>query len=149
MNIRLATAKDAAGVAAILRKHYEKDYKGFVTFNGAYIKKKMKENGFYFVAEDNRKIIGCQRASIIDLDLAELRTLCVDEKHRRKGVARELINTTLDFLKKKRMRKVVARTKSDNKAIIKLLKSMGFKKEGHFREHFRKKVNIIQWYRFL
>ncbi len=149
MSIRLATAKDAANVAAILRKHYVDDYKGYVTFNDAYVKKKMKENSFYFIAEDGKKIIGCQRASIIDLDLAELRTLCVDEEHRRKGIARELIAATIVFLKKKKMRKVVARTKSDNKASINLLRKAGFKREGHFREHFRKNVDIIQWYRFL
>lgn len=149
MKIKLAKIKDASRIARLLKKYYEKDYKGYVQFTPNYIKSKMKNKGFFFIAENENRIIAVQRASIIDLDLAELRTLCVEEDYRRNGIARELIETAIVFLKNKKMRKVVARTRSDNKPIIKLLISLGFKKEGYFKEHFRKGTDIIQWYKFL
>jgi ribosomal protein S18 acetylase RimI-like enzyme len=148
MKIRLAKEKDAAAVAVIIKKHHQSDYMGYATFSASYVKDKMKKNNFYFVAED-KKIIGCIRASIVDLDLAEIRTLCVDEQYRGKGIAKQLVKTALTCLKKKKMRKVVARTKSDNKEAISLFKSFGFEQEGYFKEHFRKGIDIVQMGLFL
>ena len=91
MKTRLATAKDSEEVAAIIKRHAQDDYMGYATFNDTYIKDKMKKNNFFFVAEDSDKIVGCIRASIVDLDLAEIRTLCVDEGYRKKGLATELL----------------------------------------------------------
>ena len=149
MKIRLAARKDAKDVAAIIKKHSESDYMGYATFNEKYILEKMKKNNFFFVAEDNRKIMGCIRASIVDLDLAEIRQTCVDESYREKGVATKLLEHALELLKKKKMRKVAARAKADNAPAIALFEKMGFEKEGYFREHYRKGVDIIQFGKFL
>ena len=149
MKIRLATAKDAKDVAAIIKRHSQKDYMGYVTFKDTYIRDKMKKNNFFFVAEDAGKIIGCTRASIVDIDLAEIRTLCVDEQYRKQGIATELMQTALDFLKKEKMRKVVARSKPDNEDALKLFKKFGFVQEGYFKEHYRKGIDIIQLAKFL
>ena len=149
MKIKLATAKDAEEVSAIIKRHAQQDYMGYATFNESYIKEKMKKNNFFFAAVDNEKIIGCIRASIVDIDLAEIRTLCVDETYRGKGLATELLQTSLDFLKKKKMRKVVARSKADNKEAIRLFEKLGFEKEGYFKEHYREGIDIIQLGKFL
>ena len=149
MKIRLAIAKDAKDVAAIIKRHAQDDYMGYVTFKEAYIKDKMKKNNFFFVAEDSDKIIGCIRASIVDLDLAEIRTLCVDEGYRKKGLATELLQEALKLLREKKMRKVAARSKADNTDAIRLFEKAGFEKEGYFREHYRKGIDIIQMGKFL
>ena len=154
MKIRLAAAKDAKDVADIIKRHAQDDYMGYATFNESYIKNKIKKNNFFFVAlvKDagaSERIVGCIRASIVDLDLAEIRTLCVDEDHREKGIATQLLETALDFLKKKKMRKVAARSKADNKTAIKLFERLGFEKEGYFKEHYRKGVDVVQMAKFL
>ena len=149
MKTRLATAKDSEEVAAIIKRHAQDDYMGYATFNDTYIKDKMKKNNFFFVAEDSDKIVGCIRASIVDLDLAEIRTLCVDEGYRKKGLATELLQGALKFLREKKMRKVAARSKADNTEAIRLFEKAGFEKEGYFREHYRKGIDIIQMGKFL
>lgn len=149
MKIRLAAKKDAAEVAKTIKRHSQTDYMGYVTFGEGYITEKMKKNNFYFVAEEKGEIVGCVRATIVDLDLAEIRTLCVDEGHREQGVATQLLETSLRFLKKKKMRKVVARSKPDNIAAISLFKKFGFVQEGYFREHYRKGIDVVQMAKFL
>ncbi len=148
MEIRLATEKDAKAVADIIKRHSKDDYMGYVTFDDRYIREKMKKNNFYFVADDNG-VIGCTRASIVDLDLAEIRTLCVDEAHRRKGLASQLLEKTIELLREKKMRKIVARTKADNKESLALFEKFGFEKEGFFKEHYRKGIDIVQLSSFL
>ena len=96
MKIRLVVAKDAKDIAAIIKRHAQQDYMGYATFNESYIKDKMKKNNFFIVSEDKDKIIGCIRASIVNLDLAEIRTLCVDEPYRKQGIATELLENAID-----------------------------------------------------
>ncbi|MBI3190800.1 GNAT family N-acetyltransferase [archaeon] len=157
-DITIAKEKDAGVVASILKRHYEDVYKGYVTFNAVYVRKKMAGKNYYLIACERgkkngkvqpKKIIGCIRASIVDIDLAELRTLCVDSEFRNLGIGKTLVIDALGLLKKNKVRKVVARAKPENKKIIKILKSLDFRKEGYFREHFRKGDDIIQFYRFL
>lgn len=151
MKIRLAAKKDARDVAAIIKRHSQSDYMGYATFSESYIKEKMKKNNFFFVAaaKNNKTIVGCIRASIVDLDLAEIRQVCVDEEYRKKGIAGKLLQAALGLLKKKNMRKVAARTKADNADAIRLFEKAGFEKEAYFREHYRKGVDIIQFGKFL
>lgn len=148
MNIRLAAAKDAEDIAMMLRRHHKDDYMGYVTFGGGYIRGKMKKNNFFLVAED-KKIIGCVRASIVDIDLAEIRSLCVEAQHRAKGVATQLVGEAIELMRKDGMRKLVARAKADNKGAIALFEKLGFKEEGYFREHYRKGVDVVQMAMFL
>ena len=157
MKILLATDKDAKLVADIIKRHSQTDYMGYATFNESYIKDKMKKNNFFFIAvtkdagasSASKRIIGCIRASIVDVDLAEIRTLCVDEDYRKRGIATQLIETTLDLLKKNKVRKLVARSKADSTVAIKLFEKMGFEREGYFREHYRKGIDVVQMAKFL
>lgn len=153
MEIRRATAKDADEIAAIIKKHYREDYMGYVTFSGSYIKEKMKKDNFFFVAENGlnntKKIVGCIRASIVDMDLADIRSLCVYEEYRGKGVAKQLLQAALDLLREKKMRKICARAKSDNASAISVFKSAGFEQEGCFKEHYRKGIDIVQMFKFI
>ena len=149
MEIRKATVKDAATIAAIIKKHYREDYMGYVTFNEAYIKDKMKKDNFFFVAVEKDIIVGCIRASIVDIDLADIRSLCVDEEYRGKGVAKQLVQEALQILKEKKMRKIIARAKADNANAIKVFSAAGFEQEGYFKEHYRKGIDIIQMFKFL
>lgn len=149
MKISLATAKDAKEVAALIKNHSQTDYMGYVMFKDTYIKDKMKKNNFFLVTRQADRIVGCIRASIVDLDLAEIRTLCVEEEYRKQGIATELLNEAVGLMKKKGMRKLVARSKSDNRDAIRLFEKAGFEQEGYFREHYRKGIDVVQMAKFL
>ena len=152
-SIRLALPKNAVEIAAIIKRHSETDYMGYVTFTDKYVKEKMKKNNFYIIAttktQNEDKIIGCIRASIVDIDLAEIRNVCVDKEYQGKGIASALMKEALDLLKKKKMRKVAIRCKADNKASMALFTKFGFEKEGYFKEHYRKGIDIVQYGKFL
>ena len=148
MQIRLAEKKDAKPIAEIIKRHFETDYMGFANFDEAYIKEKMKKDAF-FVAEDDGKIIACIRTSIVDIDLAEIRTLCVDREFQRKGIANMLIDEAIRLLMEKKMRKIIARAKAGNIEAINLFKKNGFEQEGYFKEHYRQGIDVVQLYRFL
>ncbi len=147
--IRLAMENDAKDIAAIIKRHSQDDYMGYVTFDDSYVREKMKKNNFYFVAEEGGVIVGCIRASIVDLDLAEIRTMCVDEPHRRRGLASQLLIEALKLLKQKGMRKVASRSKADAKEAIAFFEKNGFAKEGYFKEHYRKGIDIVQFGKFI
>ena len=155
--IRLANEQDAPIIADIIKKHYEEDYMGFVTFNEGYVKEKMKKNNFYFVAEIEKQtdgtsvleIVGCLRASVVDIDLAEIRNICVEERYRNQGIATQLLEAVLALLKEKHMRKIVARTIAWNDKAIKFFKTFGFEQEGLFKEHYRKGIDVVQLYKFV
>lgn len=147
ITIRLAEKKDAKPIADIIKRHFESDYMGFAAFGETYIREKMKKD-FFLVAENNG-IVGCIRLSIVDIDLAEIRTLCVDKEFRSRGIGQKLIDEAIKLLKERKMRKLIARTKSDNKEAIKLFEKNGFEQEGYFKEHYRKGIDVVQFFRFL
>ena len=147
MQIRPADKTDAKEIAEIIKRHFETDYMGFASFDEKYIKEKMKKDRF-FVADDDGTV-GCIRISFVDLDLTEIRSLCVDEEYRKKGVAQNLLEAGINFMKEKKMRKIISRVKSDNKDAIKIFEKNGFKQEGYFIEHYRKGIDVVQLYRFL
>ena len=146
MNIRNATKEDAQQIAEIVKRHFETDYMGFANFRESYIKAKMKKDVFFVTG---KPINACIRIAILDTDLADIRTLCVDEEHRGKGVAQQLLGAAMEFLKSKNMRKVIARTKSDNESAIALFVKNGFAQEGYFKEHYRKDIDVVQLFKFL
>ncbi|HLD85161.1 MAG TPA: GNAT family N-acetyltransferase [archaeon] len=149
MEIRIADKNDAKPIVEIIKKHHEEDYMGYVTFDESYIKGKINKNNFFLVAEENDIIVGCVRASLVEMDLAEIRNMCVYKEYRGKGVAKHLLEFALNLLKEKLMRKVVARVKADNISAITVFKSAGFEQEGYFKEHYRSGIDIVQLYKFV
>lgn len=149
MKIENAKADDAKEIAALIQKPFGKDYEPFKIDESRIIEKMKDEKNQFIIAREGEKIIGVIRTSIEDFDLAELRWLAVEEKYRGKGIGTELVKFALDSLKKRRMRKVVARTMSTDAAAISLFMNLKFEIEGYFRDHFRKGTNIIQFARFL
>ncbi len=148
MKIRSANLKDAKEISKIIGRNLGKDYKPF-RITKELVEEEMRDNSKFFVAVFDNKIIGSVRYSIVDLDLAELRWLVVDKPHRNNGVGTNLTKRALNSLKRKNIRKVVARTQSNNKFSIRILLELGFYIEGYFREHYRKGTDILQFAKFL
>ncbi|HLC67999.1 MAG TPA: GNAT family N-acetyltransferase [archaeon] len=147
MQIRLATREDAPAIAKMIRDHAQTDYMGYATFDEGYIKDKMKRDVF-LVAEDGG-LAGCLRISLVDVDLAEIRTLSVYEEFRRKGLASRMLEVGFDLMEKRKIRKVIARIKAGNTPAIDMFKKFGFEQEGYFKEHYRKGIDVVQMAKFL
>ncbi len=149
IKISKAGSKDSDKIAGLIQNHLGRDYKP-LRITKEIIEEKMKERGNgFFVAKDGNRVVGTIRYSVKDLDLVDLRWLVVEDVHRYKGIGTELLNTALKELKKRRMRKVVARIMSDSKEPITVFLKGGFQIEGYFREHYRKGTDIIQFSRFI
>lgn len=149
MKIETAKINDSKNIADLIQKNFGKDYELFRIDESRILEKMKDEKNQFIAAKEGEKIIGVVRASIEDLDLAELRWLAVEEECRGKGIGTELIRFALSFLKEKKMRKAVARTKSSDAVATSLFLNLGFEIEGYFRDHFRKGTNIIQFAKFI
>ncbi|MCD6215649.1 MAG: GNAT family N-acetyltransferase [Candidatus Aenigmarchaeota archaeon] len=148
MEIKTATIENAKEVSRLLNEEFGKDYEP-EHFTEEYVIDKINDekNGFLIAIEDG-KIIGVVRYSIIDIDLAELRTLSVSGEFKDKGIGVKLVETALEELKSRNVRKVVARTKTEKIPMHTMIEA-GFLPEAYLKEHFRKGVDIIQWRKFL
>ena len=142
---KLATKKEASGIAKLLQKKYGKHYRP-IKFTPNFIKSRLKRKDvFYVVAIENKKIIGTIRATKVDMDLVEFR----HEVFSSVEIGKELVKKILKILKNKKIRKVVARTISIDRLNNKIYKSLKFKREGYFKNHYRKGTHIIQYAKFL
>jgi len=149
MKIRQATLKDAEEISKLIDRNLGKDYKPFKITKELVEEKMSDKNNKFFVAVSDNKIIGSIRYSIVNLDLAELRWLVVDNPYRNKGIGTNLTRAALNSLKRKNMRKVVGRTQSNNKFSIRILLELSFYIEGYFKEHYREGTDILQFAKFL
>lgn len=81
-----------------------------------------KEIATFFVAEEEKQIVGCVQLDIYSKKLAEIRSLVVDKKFRSNGIGSALLRACLKYAKQKGIREVLAVT-----ADIPYFKKHGFK----------------------
>ena len=133
--IRIAKKEDADRVTLLLKK-LKKDYRRG-KFTKRCVEGKMASGKDFFVLSGK----GMTRRSIVNKDIAEFRFLVKgDEK---------LVRFSLNSLKRKNIRKVLARFRSDDTESLSLFTKTGFLPEGYFKEHYRRKVDIVQLCKFL
>lgn len=145
---RLAKAEDADVIAKIVQENLGGDF--VKKISSSLVREKLKDKKDIFVlAVTGSKIIGVSRASFEDVDLAEIRWLAVDSECRNSGIGTGLVEKTAEFLKELGKRKITARVRADSTIPLSIFSKTGFEKEGHFREHYRKGVDIIQFGRLL
>ncbi len=146
---RLAGAEDAEEIARTVQENLGGELSP-KKISASLVKEKLKDKKDVFVvAVTDGKIIGVSRASFEDLDLAEIRWLAVEKNYRNKGIGTGLVEKTLEALKDKGKRKITARVRADSLVPLSIFSRLGFEKEGYFREHYRKGVDIIQLGKFL
>jgi len=86
MNIRSAKISDAEAIYALINFYAERDRMLFRPLDDIY------ENLQAFtVAELDGKVVGCCALQIIWSDLAEIKSLAVDEAHKDKGIGKMLV----------------------------------------------------------
>ena len=81
-----------------------------------------------FLVIEQKEIMGYIVACLCDLGLrAEILRIAVHPDHRRKGIAKELIETMLQLLSKENVESVELEVNSANRSAVKLYEKIGFK----------------------
>jgi amino-acid N-acetyltransferase len=110
MPIRPATIHDVHAIQAIINSHAEFGRMLFKSL--AQIFEDLRDFAV-FVSDDpadNGKILGCVALTIIWADLAEVRSLAVDESQRGKGIGSKLTLWTIDEARRLEIRKLMTLT---------------------------------------
>jgi amino-acid N-acetyltransferase len=117
MKIRTAKISDAAFIYALINNYAEQDLMLFRSMTDIY------ENlRSFLLAETGGKVVGCCSLQIIWSDLAEIKSLAVDESHQDKGVGKMLVQQSVKEARKLGIKKVFALT-----LVPAFFKKLGFK----------------------
>ena len=105
MNVRSATISDAKAINALINSHAERDRMLFRSLADIY------ENlQTFIVAEIDDNIVGCCALEVIWADLAEIKSLAIDEAYKGKGIGRGLVAAAVEQAAKLGVPKVFALT---------------------------------------
>jgi amino-acid N-acetyltransferase len=105
MKIRPATIHDVPRIQEIVNSHAEL---GKMLFkNYAQLFEDLRDFGVY---EESGRVLGCVAVTIIWADLAEVRSLAVDEKALGRGIGRELVEWSVEEARRLQIRKLFALT---------------------------------------
>jgi amino-acid N-acetyltransferase len=105
MNVRNAKISDAKAINALISSHAEMDRMLFRSLADIY------ENlQTFIVAELDGNIVGCCALEVIWADLAEIKSLAIDEAYKGKGIGRALVAAAVEQAAKLGVPKVFALT---------------------------------------
>jgi amino-acid N-acetyltransferase len=105
MNVRSAKISDVKAINALISSYAEMDRMLFRSLADIY------ENlQTFIVAELDNKIVGCCALEVIWADLAEIKSLAIDEAYKGKGIGRELVAAAVEQAAKLGVPKVFALT---------------------------------------
>jgi amino-acid N-acetyltransferase len=105
MNVRSAKISDAKAINALINSYAERDRMLFRSLADIY------ENlQTFIVAELENTIVGCCALEVIWADLAEIKSLAIDEAYKGKGIGRELVAAAAEQAAKLGVPKVFALT---------------------------------------
>ena len=105
MNVRSAKISDAKAINALINSYAERDRMLFRSLADIY------ENlQTFIVAELENTIVGCCALEVIWADLAEIKSLAIDEAYKGKSIGRELVASAVEQAAKLGVPKVFALT---------------------------------------
>jgi amino-acid N-acetyltransferase len=105
MNVRSANVVDVKAIHALINAYAELDQMLFRSMADIY-----KNLQIFLVVEDNAQVVGCCALEVIWSDLAEIKSLAVDEAHKGRGVGTMLVNAAVDQAKRLGLPKVFGLT---------------------------------------
>lgn len=114
--IRPATVHDVPRISAIINSHAELGKMLFKSYAQLY-----EDLRDFAVFDEAGQILGCVGLTIIWADLAEVRSLAVDEHARGRGIGKHLVQWTIDEARRMQIRRVFALTYEEG-----FFKHMGF-----------------------
>lgn len=105
MDVRSATISDAKAINALINSYAERDRMLFRSLADIY------ENlQTFIVAELDETIVGCCALEVIWADLAEIKSLAIEESYKGKGIGRALVDAAAEQATKLGVPKVFALT---------------------------------------
>jgi amino-acid N-acetyltransferase len=91
MNVRSAKISDVKAINALINSYAERDRMLFRSLADIY------ENlQTFIVAELDNKIVGCCALEVIWADLAEIKSLAIDEAYKGKGIGRGMVDAAVE-----------------------------------------------------
>ncbi len=104
------------------------------------------EQSIFIVAEVGTDVVGFAGQWLV-VDEAHIITVAVDESHRRKGIARRLINELLSRALDSGATCATLEVRVSNAAAIALYESMGFQAAGHRKRYYpdNKEDAVVMW----
>lgn len=109
-------------------------------YTGKKIEEKINKNDFFcFVAKEKNKIVGFILGSYNLSGICWVDWIGVDNSYRKNGIATNLINYLIKFLKKNtKVHKIVCVIRTSNKPSQRLFSKSKFKKVAEFKKHWYK-----------
>ena len=139
MNLRLARNKDSEQIIKLIRKCF-KDYKNcFLDVENDSPELKYiysyfhKQRGKFWVVEDKNKIIGCMGYLPSKKNEIEIHKLYIDQKFRRKGLAKHLVQKVENIAVRENKSKVFLWTDTRFKEAHKMYLKMDYEKSKKTR----------------
>ncbi len=128
MKIKEVEEQDYGEVISLIRTAFP-----YTEFNEEKIKQRIESNKiFLFKAVEGKQLQGFIEVELLEESIARINGLTVKPKFRKKGVAKKLLQHTLNFLKKKKTERVLLLVKQGNQAAKKLYKEEGFRFIGMY-----------------
>jgi amino-acid N-acetyltransferase len=103
--IRNATIQDVPLMQAVINSHAELGKMLFKSYAELY--ENLRDFAVY---EEDGKILGCAGLAILWADLAEVRSLAVDENYRGRGIGTQLVQWCLEEGRRLKIRKIMSLT---------------------------------------
>ena len=94
MNVRSANVNDVKAINGLINTYAERDQMLFRSLADIFSNLQM-----FLVAEQECEIVGCCALEVIWSDLAEVKSLAVDDNHKGKGVGAALVNAAVEKAK--------------------------------------------------
>src|SRR5262245_25441493 len=104
-SIRPATIHDVPRIQEIINSHAELGRMLFKSYAQLY-----EDLRDFAVFEKRNKILGCCALTIIWADMAEVRSLAVDDEHRGQGIGRKLVEWAIDEARRLQIRRIMSLT---------------------------------------
>jgi amino-acid N-acetyltransferase len=105
MNVRSANVSDVKAIHALINAYAERDQMLFRSMADIY-----KNLQAFSVVEVDGQVVGCCAIEIIWSDLAEIKSLAVDEAHKGRGAGSMLVNAAVEQAKRLGLPKVFGLT---------------------------------------
>ncbi|HTO71993.1 MAG TPA: ribosomal protein S18-alanine N-acetyltransferase [Myxococcota bacterium] len=130
-SLRAARADDAAAIARLAADALPEAWTA-----AAYRAALARPTGVALVAEEGARLVGFALALRAD-DEAELHSIAVETRLRRRGLGRALLDAALDTLRAAGARNVSLEVRSGNAAALALYAACGFRAQGRRARYYR------------
>lgn len=95
-----------------------------------------------YVAESNQEIVAYSVIWNV-VDEIQLNKIAVDKKHRKKGIAKELINYIIKISKNNNYKKILLEVNENNLPAVKLYESLNFKITGKRKKYYNNEDALL------